>query len=138
MLGTVAGTAWQLSIKPDISISGKLESSFFLAYDSSASQVRRNRLKAAMKKLSIPISERSRKYGYLYWPFRMDEEVKKFFEDASTVHLVFNGTPHGEKNIDWKYRRISIGARWTRTLPKSLATFVLTWKDTNTINITCR
>jgi hypothetical protein len=91
-----------------------------------------------MKKLLIPLGDRARKYGYIYWPYKMDEEVKSFLGETSTVNLVFNGAPHGEKNIDWKYRRISVGARWTRDLPKTLSCFVLTLKEHNTLNVECR
>jgi hypothetical protein len=94
--------------------------------------------RSAMDKLAIPIKERSRKYGYIYWPYKMDKVVKDFLQDALTFKLVFNGAPLGAKNVDWKYRRISVGWRWTRSLPQNLDTFVLIWKDKNTINVTCR
>lgn len=91
-----------------------------------------------MTKLEIPLTERSRKYGYIFWPKVLDGQVEGFFKDATTVNLVFNNAEHGKKNIDWKHRRISIGWRWTRRLPEKVKVFVLTWKDEKTVNVVCR
>jgi hypothetical protein len=91
-----------------------------------------------MNKVSIPITERARKYGYIFWPAALDEKMQEFFQDVSTVNLVFQGAEHGEKNVDWAHRRISIGWRWTRNLPHDVSDFVLTWKDKKTVSVLCR
>ena len=47
--------------------------------------------------LKLPISERSRKYGYIYWAIRNDATVQRFFRAREVVDVLFEGTPIGEK-----------------------------------------
>lgn len=69
--------------------------------------------------MEIVIIPRARKFGYLIWPVAIDNEVKSLMGDRDHIELVFNKDARGEKRIDWKYRRISIGWRWTRLMPES-------------------
>jgi len=91
-----------------------------------------------MAKIIIPITERSRKYGYIYWSKTTTHQVENFLRNRSSVQLVFQGTNHGMKNIDYKYKRISVGWKWTRLLPGSSENFVLSWKDGQTLDVICR
>jgi hypothetical protein len=91
-----------------------------------------------MSSISIPIAERSRKYGYIYWTSDLDVPVKNFLGDVSAVKLYFEGADHGKKKVDWQYRRISVGPRWTRKIPQGLSKFVLTWKDNRVLSVICR
>jgi hypothetical protein len=91
-----------------------------------------------MDKLLIPITGRSRQYGYIFWFKAIDSKVKGFLGDAVSVGVVFEGADHGVKNVDWKNRRISIGWRWTRQIPQKLNEFELTWKDKQTVSVKCR
>ena len=54
------------------------------------------------------------------------------------VEVVFMNAPHGKKKIDWRWRRISIGWRWTRPLPEAKKVFVLKMTKANTLEIECR
>lgn len=42
--------------------------------------------------------------------------MKIFTNNVEEVFLVFNGKDVGIKRVDWKYRRISIGYKYTRYL----------------------
>jgi hypothetical protein len=90
-----------------------------------------------VKKLEIPILERARKFGYIYWFRELDSAVIDFFKDQPTISVIFNGAELGEKQIDYKNRRISLGWRWTRRLPASVSTFSINRKDANTVDVKC-
>lgn len=91
-----------------------------------------------MSKITIPITDRSRRYGYIYWSAKNDSLVGEFLKNRQSARLTFQGADHGLKNIDYKYRRISVGWKWTRQLPQSLEDFVLSWKDNRTLDVICR
>jgi hypothetical protein len=91
-----------------------------------------------MPKLTIPIIERSRKYGYIYWSSKEDRKIEDFLRNQETAQIVFQGANHGTKSIDYKNRRISVGWKWTRSLPTSFENYVLTWKDSKTLKVICR
>lgn len=88
--------------------------------------------------VEIPIYERSRKYGYLYWRKTEDELVRKVLGGQKTVEVVFNGYLLGEKRIDWKHRRLSLGYAKTRRLPKSVSAFRLTRKKNGQLTVSCQ
>jgi len=80
--------------------------------------------------LSIKILNRAKKYGYVMWNKENDFEIRNYLKDRKSVHVTFDGKDLGVKNIDWKYRRISLGASNTRDLPPEKEQFVLTlYKD---------
>lgn len=93
-----------------------------------------------MKKLMIPITKSARQFGYVIWPPRLNNQVDAFLGGVSKVHLYFMGADLGQKNVDWRYRRISIGYRWTRRLPNEVSEYVLTLadKDTNKLIVECQ
>ena len=91
-----------------------------------------------MPKITIPITVRSRRYGYIYWSAKTDERIEAFLGSKESARLMFQGADHGLKKIDYKYRRISIGWKWTRQLPESVEDFVLSWKDNKTLDVVCR
>ena len=88
--------------------------------------------------VEVAITDRARKYGYVFWPIALDEEMSKLLGKRDAVDVVFMNAEHGKKNIDWRYRRISIGWRWTRSLPKSKNVFVLRMSNPNKLEIQCR
>jgi hypothetical protein len=90
-----------------------------------------------MKTLELPILERSRKFGYIYWQKKSDGAVDVFFKKQPRVFVTFCGTDLGEKQVDYKNRRISIGWRWTRQLPHSVSNFSLKRKGPQDIDVTC-
>lgn len=77
----------------------------------------------------VPISGRARKYGYFIWPSTADAELRALLGNAQTVQVFFAGTDIGTKNVDWKHRRISIGARRTGTLPAMAKSFILEFRN---------
>lgn len=76
--------------------------------------------------MHIPISDRARRFGYIIWPKALDEEVAKTLRDKARIRVVFEGLDVGEKSIDWKHRRISVGPRRTRTLATTASVFQAT------------
>lgn len=87
--------------------------------------------------LEIPITDRCRKYGYLYWTSAFDEAVAKLFRGAEAVQVVFDQYFIGEKNVDYKFRRVSLGWKKTRELPASVKMFRLSMKE-GKLRIECR
>jgi len=88
--------------------------------------------------LTIPISERARHYGYVIWSKKMDYEVRSFLGKMNKAEVWFESSLLGEKNIDWKYRRISIGYARTRKLPLDVKEFVLNFDKKGALKIICR
>lgn len=87
--------------------------------------------------LKLDIKDRSRKYGYIYWMSKDDCQVRNMLGDLCTINLVFEKADHGEKNIDWNSRRISIGYRWTQRIPQSKKYFVLQMQSKEKLNVRC-
>lgn len=93
-----------------------------------------------MNKLKIPITKSARQFGYVIWPPHLNDKVDAFLRGASQVHLYFMGADLGQKNVDWKYRRISIGYRWTRRLSTDVSEYVLSLaeKDSDKLIVECQ
>ena len=86
--------------------------------------------------MNIPIKNRSRKYGYVFWVKSQDDEMKRLLTaTALTIPVTLNKMFLGEKSIDWKFRRISIGYKFTRSLAPQLTTFHLKMKRDRTLTI---
>ena len=89
--------------------------------------------------MKIEITQRVRQYGYFIWKKSQDEKMINLLGDGrAKVHLIFDNAILGEKNVDWKNRRISIGWRWTRALPEAKKYFVVSFQKPNTLEIKCR
>lgn len=89
------------------------------------------------RRVIVPISERARKYGYLFWPKAADGDVRALLGEVQTVELSFNGDAIGTRTVDWRHRRISVGPRRTRDLPDAVTNFVLDL-DGPRLVVTCR
>jgi hypothetical protein len=63
--------------------------------------------------ISIPILPRARKFGYVIWKSKQDFDLKMGLKGIKSADVIFEGENLGNKKIDWKYRRISLG--WVRT-----------------------
>ena len=85
---------------------------------------------------SIPLTNRARQYGYLFWPKKADPGIRSLFGDKETIEIVFNGRELGRKRIDWRYRRISVGPRNTRPLPEETTTMTLSVDRTGRLAVT--
>lgn len=88
--------------------------------------------------LRIPINDRARRFGYIFWNRYLDDEAAAFFRRATSVPVTFNGANLGDKRPDYKNRRLSVGWKQTRNLPKNVTTFVLTRDKNFNVNIVCK
>ncbi len=83
----------------------------------------------------IPILDRARKYGYLYWPKRDNDRVCRFLSGSDAIDIVFNDSYLGRKRIDRRYRRISLGWKQTRALPADVSVFRLTRRNDGRVSV---
>lgn len=90
-----------------------------------------------MTGLAVPITPRSKQYGFIFWSKASEEEVTKFFKNAEKVDVWFQNSYLGTKRIDWKYRRISLGWKRTRALPNEVKYFRITYKKDKSIQVIC-
>lgn len=92
-----------------------------------------------MDKMRIPITKSARQFGYIIWPPQLNKQMDTLLGGAPRVHLIFMGADLGEKNVDWKYRRISVGHRWTRRLADNVSEYILTFakKDGRKLFVEC-
>ena len=88
--------------------------------------------------LEIPISERARRWGYVFWTKKMDKEVRPFLNKHQRIDVWFDDSKLGLKNIDYENRRISVGYKLTRPLPAEISTFVLSLDKKGVLKIKCR
>jgi hypothetical protein len=87
--------------------------------------------------LKIPVTSQSLRFGYIYWPAALDDSVRDFFGDRKTVNVSFLDSFLGEKRLDYKYRRISIGPRKIQSVPPTATTFRLTFRNDGRLDIAC-
>jgi hypothetical protein len=78
-----------------------------------------------VKKLIIPMTDNARRFGYITWTLKMDKDIHALLNDVAKVHLFFMGNNLGEKNVDWRYRRISVGSTWTKRLASDASKYIL-------------
>lgn len=76
--------------------------------------------------MNMKCSANSIKYGYIFWSKSQDEAAKQLFGGMKRIKVVFEGNVVGEKNIDWKYRRISIGKKAIQSLPSTSSSYIAT------------
>jgi hypothetical protein len=73
--------------------------------------------------VDLPATDGSRRFGYLIWPKRLDAEMSALLGEPDSCEVVFDGRNLGEKRIDWKHRRISVGPSQTRGMDARVAAF---------------
>lgn len=88
--------------------------------------------------LDIPLTERCRKYGYLYWSKKIDPVIEKFLSGKDRVRIVLAGYLIGERNVDYKFRRISLGAVTLSRVPAQCGAFRLSFNKDGNLRIECR
>ncbi|MBT8898968.1 hypothetical protein ACXO2Y_07100 [Lactobacillus delbrueckii subsp. bulgaricus] len=76
-----------------------------------------------MKELYLPITKSARQFGYLIWNSKYDTELESMFAGKDQIQVHFNGFDLGEKHIDRKYHRISLGFKFTKALPPDQNSF---------------
>lgn len=85
--------------------------------------------------VEIPISNIARRYGYIIWRKRQDEEVQTIIGDRESINLKIDGKLQENKRIDRKKRRIGITYTLTRKLPENVSTFILTKIKSGTVSV---
>ena len=88
--------------------------------------------------VTVPILDRSRKYGYLFWQKRKDEEVYKLLGRRRVVDVVLDGQYIGQKKVVLKYRRISIGPGKARGIPRDATDFQHSFDKDGRLQIRCK
>jgi hypothetical protein len=87
--------------------------------------------------IEIPIYERSRKYGYVYWKKNMDNKIHSFLGNRRVVDVWLDNSYLGEKNVDLDHRRISLGYSRTRKLAQTVKKFKLKFDKEGNLKIAC-
>ena len=88
--------------------------------------------------LQIPITDRARKWGYVFWSKKLDRDVLPFLGQRQQVDVWFEHSNLGTKNVDYDHRRISIGYKLTRKLPANVSTFVLSIDRNGKLTVKCQ
>ena len=87
--------------------------------------------------MDLLIPNRSRKYGYIYWRKENDLDIRQLLNSAKHIEVLLEGRPLGRKEVDWKFRRISLGYKQTRSLGKSVTRFRLVVDDDGRLRVKC-
>jgi len=85
--------------------------------------------------VDIPITERGRRYGYLIWPKSLESAVKQLLSGDERIAVILNGKVLGEKSIDWKRRRISLGPKQTRSIPEKTSSYRVQRSTDGTLDV---
>jgi hypothetical protein len=86
-------------------------------------------------KIEIPCTERCRKYGYLYWTKDINSLVVTFFAGKLRVKVSLGGYMIGEKKVDYKYRRVSLGMVSLKLVPDHCTHFCLSFNKDGILRI---
>lgn len=87
--------------------------------------------------IDVPITNRAKRDGYLFWRKPLDPKMKALLKEADKIGVVFGDFLLGEKRVDWSRRRISLGWSKTRALEDSWITFRLTMRKDGRLSIRC-
>jgi len=89
-----------------------------------------------LSRVRTEITTRARTYGYFIWLKRQEPEIVKLVGGEMKIIKVILGEQFlGQKHIDWKYRRISLGYKHTRALPPTAKEFNATKKKDGSLLI---
>ena len=88
--------------------------------------------------VEVPVSDRCKQYGYIFWRKSQDGDMKHLLGDATEIAVMFGESLLGPKNIDWRLRRISVGWKQTRTLTASVFKLrVIVKNGTSRLQVQC-
>lgn len=79
--------------------------------------------------MEIPITKSARQFGYLIWNKRYYSELDNRLKGYEKIKVNFNGFDLGEKSIDRKFHRISLGYKFTRAVDTNHNMFSVEVKD---------
>ena len=89
--------------------------------------------------VKIDITDRAKKYGYVFWRKAQDEAMSSLLGKREAVGVVFMNAEHGKKKIDWRipadFNRLALGERTSRN-PNRV--FVLKMSKQNKLVIQCQ
>lgn len=88
--------------------------------------------------ITITITKSAKYFGYIIWSKQQNSQIVKLLNGVKKIRLFFNNIDLGEKNVDWKYHRISIGYRLTRGIPENTENYILTLKENNILKVNCK
>ncbi len=89
--------------------------------------------------MTLQITKSARVWGYVIWNSKQNDDIKNLISGANRVHVYLNGSDLGEKNVDWRYLRISLGYKFTRRLPANLTKYILNYNNkTNELTVVCQ
>ena len=78
--------------------------------------------------MEIAITKSARQYGYVIWNKRTEKEIEELFQNKDQISVKLNGFALGEKHIDRKHHRLSLGYKFTRALSEEHTMFSLALK----------
>ena len=79
--------------------------------------------------MNLVITKSARQFGYLIWNNKSIDAMEQMLSGRESISVNFNGFDIGEKNIDRKFHRISLGYKLTRAMPENHDTFSVKLKD---------
>lgn len=79
--------------------------------------------------MNLIITKSARQFGYLIWNRKSLNAMEKMLEGRDSIPITFNGFVLGEKNIDRKFHRISLGYKFTRAMPEDHNIYAVKIKD---------
>jgi hypothetical protein len=88
--------------------------------------------------LSLPILNRTRQWGYIFWNLENDLAVRDYLKGFNELEILFEDKNLGKKKVDWKFRRISIGPAVARNIPPTKSEFVLSLNKGGGLVVKCQ
>lgn len=79
--------------------------------------------------MKLAITKGAKQFGYLIWNKKNNNEIERLLKGRNSVRVNFNCFDLGEKNVDRKYHRISLGYKLTRALPETHNMYFVTMKN---------
>lgn len=87
--------------------------------------------------LTLPLTERARKFGYVIWPKSREAEVRAVVGTGPVLRVAVGSDAPRNLTVQWKYARIAVGTKWTHTLPATATTVKITSKE-GVIHVTAK
>ena len=88
-------------------------------------------------KMKVPISYSALRVGLIYWPVSVNSQALKLFSGLDYAHVVFCGTPLGDRRISLKSRRISVGKKHYQFVVDRKFTIYNLHRKGNVLFVTC-
>ncbi len=73
--------------------------------------------------MALSITKSARQFEYVIWSSKTDAMMKQLIGNSFEDSVDLYGLSIGVKSVDWKYHRISIGYKFTRSLPETATVY---------------